>query len=517
MLSRLAFAQATRLGSRTISAAPLNRTLPIAAASYTQSWTRSFAQKQPPTPKSDSTPKETPETPAPENEAAAESAKAKDAKETDQIPFDKLPDLTQGIPSTLFDELEQTKGKDVKSDAALETVPQYERRGGGGGGDSEYVSTSERNRRWWTRMLLIGVGSGSLFGLGYLGRNWDDEAEAARHPEIPNGLSPVLWWQRLRARMGESVSYYQNPSFDKLLPDPHPSFERPYTLVISLEDLLVHSEWSRQHGWRLAKRPGADYFIRYLGQYYELVVWSSTSFGMAEGIVRKLDPFRLIMWPLFREATKFEDGEIVKDLSYLNRDPSKVIVLDTKASHVRKQPENSIILDPWAGEKDDKELVSLIPFLEYIHTMQYDDVRKVLKSFEGKHIPTEFARREAIARKEFNARLAAEKGKHKKPSGMGALGSMLGLGPSNMSMTMQPEGEQNPTEAFAQGKMLQDIARERGQRNYELLEKEIRENGQKWLDEEKAMTEKMQKEAMDNMYGSLGGWFAPKKEEAKKE
>lgn len=148
--------------------------------------------------------------------------------------------------------------------------------------------------------------------------------------------------------------------------------------------------------------------------------------------------------------------------------------------------------------------------------MQYSDVRKVLKSFEGKNIPTEFARREAIARKEFNARIQAEKSKHSKPSGMGALGSMLGLGPNNMSMTVSPEGEQNPNEAFAQGKMLQDIARERGQRNYELMEKEIRENGQKWLEEEKVMNEKLQKEAMDSMFGSFGGWFTPKKEEDEK-
>lgn len=141
--------------------------------------------------------------------------------------------------------------------------------------------------------------------------------------------------------------------------------------------------------------------------------------------------------------------------------------------------------------------------------MQYSDVRKILKSFEGKHIPTEFSRREAIARKEFNAKMKNEK-KHSKPSGVGALGNLLGLKPSNMSMTVSPDGEQNPTEAFAQGKMLQDIARERGQRNYELLEKEIRENGEKWLKEEAQAMEKAQQEAMSSMMGSFGGWFGPK-------
>lgn len=148
--------------------------------------------------------------------------------------------------------------------------------------------------------------------------------------------------------------------------------------------------------------------------------------------------------------------------------------------------------------------------------MQYPDVRKVLRAFEGKHIPTEFARREAIARKEFNAQLAA-KAKHSKPSGFGALSSALGLKPSNMSMTISPEGEQNPNEAFAQGKMLQDIARERGQRQYELLERDIRTHGEAVLKEQKEAMDKAQKEAMENMFGSWSSLFLPKKEELTEE
>lgn len=200
----------------------------------------------------------------------------------------------------------------------------------------------------------------------------------------------------------------------------------------------------------------------------------------------------------------------LQDLSYLNRDLSKVIIIDTNPQHVRDQPENAIVLPKWTGDPKDKELVSLIPFLEYIHTMQYGDVRKVLKSFDGKHIPTEFARREAIARAEFNKQLEAQRGKSAakgKGGGMSKLSSMLGLKPTNMSLMVGPEGEENPAEAFAKGKMLQDIARERGQRNYELLEKEIRENGEKWLKEEAELQEKAQKEAMKSMQSSFTSWF----------
>lgn len=435
-------------------------------------------------------------TPAPKEDAVPE------APEEPQKPFN-LPDLTQGIPSTL--EFERG-GATHKS--TLEQMEDAEAEGSGRGkGElpaSAYISSTEKRRnRWANRMylsaLVLGLGS-----VAWLGRDWDED-EATIHPDIPNGWVPNLWWTRARTRLNDSLSYYNEPAFDKLLPDPDPMFERPYTLCISLEDMLIHSEWTREHGWRIAKRPGADYFLHYLSQYYEIVLFTTVPFAMGEPLVRKLDPYRFIVWPLFREATKFVDGEIVKDLSYLNRDLSKVIMVDSNERHVRYQPENAIVLPKWTGDPKDKDLVALIPFLEYIHTMQYTDVRKVLKSFEGKEIPAEFARREAIARAEFEKQFNSQK--RKAPSGMGALGSLLGLKPSNMNMMVQPEGEQSPSEAFAQGKMLQDIARERGQRNYEMMEDEIRKNGEKWLKEEQMAQEKAQAEAMAGMRTSLTGWF----------
>jgi mitochondrial import inner membrane translocase subunit TIM50 len=177
---------------------------------------------------------------------------------------------------------------------------------------------------------------------------------------------------------------------------------------------------------------------------------------------------------------------------------------------VRAQPENAIVLPKWTGDAKDNKLVSLIPFLEFIHTMDYADVRKVIKSFEGTDIPTEFARREAIARAEHQKRLETMRGKAK-PSGGGMswLSGLLGLKPANMSLMVPPEGEENPAEALASGKMLQDIARERGIRNYKMIEEEIRKNGEKWLKEDQEMQEKMNKEVMKSMQSSFTSWFKP--------
>ncbi|KAL2022116.1 hypothetical protein VTK56DRAFT_6160 [Thermocarpiscus australiensis] len=440
-------------------------------------------------------------------EPAAQSATPQEQAREPVPDLSKLPDLTQGIPSTL--EYETAGATNRSALTAVEEEPSTTGRGGRGKGElpaSAYMSSSERRRQKFAKWALAFTALSSVVGIAYLGRDWD-EKELAKNPEIPNGWSITLWWKRAMARLRGTVEYYQEPAFEKLLPDPDPSFERPYTLCISLEDMLVHSEWSREHGWRVAKRPGVDYFLHYLSQYYEIVLFTTVPFATGEPLVRKLDPYRFIMWPLFREATKYKDGEIVKDLSYLNRDLSKVIIIDTDPKHVRLQPENAIILPKWTGDPKDKELVSLVPFLEFIHTMQYSDVRKVIKSFEGHHIPTEFARREALAREEHKKRVQAAK--PPRGGGMSWLSSHLGLKPSKMSLMVAPEGEEDPQEAFAKGKMLQDIARERGIRNYLMLEEEIRKNGEKWLKEEQEAMEKAQKEAMKSMKSSFFGWFRP--------
>lgn len=185
----------------------------------------------------------------------------------------------------------------------------------------------------------------------------------------------------------------------------------------------------------------------------------------------------------------------------MNRDLSKVILLDTKEEHARLQPENAVVLDKWTGDPKDKTLVALIPFLEYLAGMGVEDVRPVLKSFEGTVIPAEFAKREKAMRERFEADLAEEK--KKKPSlSMGSLAGALGL---KSGRTM--DGEVSPSEGLAQGKMLWDQIRERGQKNYEMIDREIRENGEKWLAEMAAEEEKARQEQMASMKGSFTGVF----------
>jgi import inner membrane translocase subunit TIM50 len=191
----------------------------------------------------------------------------------------------------------------------------------------------------------------------------------------------------------------------------------------------------------------------------------------------------------------------MQDLSYLNRDLSKVMLIDTDPGHARNQPENAIILPKWTGDPSDQTLVQLIPFLEYVATMGFDDTRAVLRSFEGKFIPAEFARREKLLREKFEAKLAEERAKRPKRT-VGGIGSLFGVKSQHA-----PDGLENSAEAFEHGKMLWDQIRERGQKQYELIDKQIREEGQKWLDDMAAEEKKFQEEQMKNMKSGFFGYF----------
>jgi import inner membrane translocase subunit TIM50 len=225
-----------------------------------------------------------------------------------------LPDLTQGIPSTLEYE---TTGSSRASPLNLTEAGEPGQVPGGGRGKGElpasaYVSSSEKKRAKFANIMYAMFALLCATGTVYLGRNWETAEEELEHEDAPSGWGFGLMWNRAKARLRDQLNYYNEPAFRKLLPDVDPLFERPYTLVLSMEDLLIHSEWTREHGWRMAKRPGVDYFLRYLSQYYELVIFTSQPSALADPVIRKLDPYHIVTWPLFREATLYEKGEYIK-------------------------------------------------------------------------------------------------------------------------------------------------------------------------------------------------------------
>lgn len=183
----------------------------------------------------------------------------------------------------------------------------------------------------------------------------------------------------------------QEPSADKLLPDAlkYPYVQPKYTLVLEMKDVLVHPDWTYQTGWRFKKRPGVDHFLEQLGRTFEIVVYTADHGMTVFPVLDALDPNGFIMYRLVRDATHFVDGHHVKSLDRLNRDLSKVIVIDWNPHATKFHPENAFNIPRWTGNDDDTTLFDLVAFLKTIVTADVDDVREVMVYYKQFSDPIE--------------------------------------------------------------------------------------------------------------------------------
>jgi mitochondrial import inner membrane translocase subunit TIM50 len=110
----------------------------------------------------------------------------------------------------------------------------------------------------------------------------------------------------------------------------------------------------------------------------------------------------MIVARLGRESTLLtNEGNYVKDLSYLNRDLKDVVYIDFSDEKAQFHKDNVIILPRWEGDSKDRELYDIMPFLENLAQAHGSDARAEIKKFgrEGtgkKYIELQTKRREFI-------------------------------------------------------------------------------------------------------------------------
>uniref|UniRef100_V5HJF7 Mitochondrial import inner membrane translocase subunit TIM50 n=1 Tax=Ixodes ricinus TaxID=34613 RepID=V5HJF7_IXORI len=255
------------------------------------------------------------------------------------------------------------------------------------------------------------VAFGAIFTgvAGYLVVSWGAPSVDETGKEVEDEYSSLPSWKAHLYRTYKELLLYnkmiQEPSRDKLLPDPltEPYFQPPYTLVLEMTGVLVHPDWTYQTGWRFKKRPGVNLFLQQVGPpLFEVVVYTSEQGFTAYPILDSLDPQGFIMYRLFRDATRYTKGHHVKDLSCLNRDLSKVILVDWSEEACSLQPRNALRLRKWDGGDEDRTLLDLAQFLRTIGTSEVEDVRTVLDYYRQFEDPL-------MAFKENQKRLQEEK------------------------------------------------------------------------------------------------------------
>eukprot|EP00879_Flechtneria_rotunda_P000046 GHRR01000076.1.p1 GENE.GHRR01000076.1~~GHRR01000076.1.p1 ORF type:complete len:396 (+),score=164.29 GHRR01000076.1:1422-2609(+) len=184
--------------------------------------------------------------------------------------------------------------------------------------------------------------------------------------------------------LDQKVREYTDPTCDSLLPELAPQLRgHVKTLVLDLEDVLVHKEWSRAKGWQVLKRPGVEAFLLEMGRRYEVVVYTDEPAMYADPVINKIDPHRAIQYRLYRQDTQYVNGKHVRDLSKLNRDLSQVLFVSANPAAYAFQPENTLKLKPWNHSSADTALLDLIPFLQMVQEVAVQDVRDVVRSYDG--------------------------------------------------------------------------------------------------------------------------------------
>jgi len=202
------------------------------------------------------------------------------------------------------------------------------------------------------------------------------------------------------------------PMHEQLLP-PLPSYmlgpdgKGPPVLVLAMEDTLVHTTWDRRNGYRVAKRPGVDEFLEAVIPYYEVVLVSELPFAVGSEMMYNLDRGRQVHHHMICREGLCRSGRNnwIKDLSYLNRDLSQVIVIDSNPNALSRNKENLCQVKKYTNpdeQRKDTELVDLHPFLYTLATQRNPDFREVLKRYGNNEVAEQYKKKieEHLARKQ---------------------------------------------------------------------------------------------------------------------
>ncbi|THC92215.1 hypothetical protein EYZ11_008308 [Aspergillus tanneri] len=130
------------------------------------------------------------------------------------------------------------------------------------------------------------------------------------------------------------------------------------------------------------KRPHCDEFLRKICKWYKLVIFTASVQEYADPVIDWLEQERKFFHArYYRQHCTFRNGAYIKDLSSVEPDLSKVMILDNSPMSYIFHEDNAIPIEGWINDPTDNGLLHLIPMLE---ALQYvTDVRAPLALRRG--------------------------------------------------------------------------------------------------------------------------------------
>ena len=166
------------------------------------------------------------------------------------------------------------------------------------------------------------------------------------------------------------------------------------TLLLDLDETLVHSSFrslpfnsdielnllidNKIFNINVLKRPYVSEFLNKMSKIFEVVIFTASVPQYANPLLDKLDINKNITHRLFRQHCVSLYGLYVKDLRFIGRDLKDIILLDNNPISYLVNKDNGLPIKSWHYDKNDKELLNIIPLLEYMSKSEVDDVRYII-------------------------------------------------------------------------------------------------------------------------------------------
>eukprot|EP01064_Diplonema_japonicum_P007746 TRINITY_DN1538_c2_g2_i2.p1 TRINITY_DN1538_c2_g2~~TRINITY_DN1538_c2_g2_i2.p1 ORF type:complete len:352 (+),score=69.74 TRINITY_DN1538_c2_g2_i2:46-1056(+) len=254
-------------------------------------------------------------------------------------------------------------------------------------GDEEFVRNHESQVRthrdfYWPVLYIVG----SAFGAWFVGN----------------------MYMKLTTRDKQGKAFLDELIFhkrDKILGDKPQGHNTNPTLLIDVYDLLVCLTYRDGCKFQQAVlRPGAEVFLDRLKDKYEIVIYSLSELGPMQELFGRLDPNREIftnlitrelikridcgVWP-YGVVPSFLAPRYKKNLNDIGRRLERVVHVECEPDNIyddKAQDDNRIIIPKYDGSDTDRELLHLLPFLEYLSdkTKAPFDVRRAIHFYQGK-------------------------------------------------------------------------------------------------------------------------------------
>jgi hypothetical protein len=130
------------------------------------------------------------------------------------------------------------------------------------------------------------------------------------------------------------------------------------TLVLDLDETLVHSVPQGDGEFEVLVRPGADAFLAAMAAKFDLVVFTASTQPYADPILDSFASLPRSAPRYYRDACTWapELGLFVKDLRILGLPLDRVRILDNTPQAYSMQPQCGVPIVSWTGDPHDREL-----------------------------------------------------------------------------------------------------------------------------------------------------------------